>query len=126
MTPPNHHARRHPMPAKPRLEGDVKPAVKAPLERIGCWVIPTPAGKPFGCWGVETAPEGWPDLLVLIPPELVGFMELKRSEGGRRSKKQIEMHARLRSNGYLIATVSSAREAVETVQEWRRLKEARR
>ena len=101
------------MPAKPKLEGDVKPAVKEALERIGCW-------------GLETAPEGWPDLLVLIPPELVGFVELKRSEGGRRSKKQIEMHARLRAHGYLVATVSSAREAVETVQEWRALNKARR
>jgi hypothetical protein len=118
--------RRHlPVPRKHRTEGDIKPEVKHALERIGCWVIPTPAGKPFGCWGLEVAPEGWTDLLVLIPPGLVGFGELKRP-GGKRSPKQRATHALLERNGYLVATWESAREAVETVQEWRALDKARR
>jgi hypothetical protein len=54
---------------------------------------------------------GMPDLLVLWPVERGAFIEVKRPKGGKLSDNQFEVHAKLLSLGWRVATVKSVEEA---------------
>ena len=54
---------------------------------------------------------GWPDLIVLWPHGCGALIEVKRPRLGRLSDEQRELHAKLESIGWRVATCSSVGEA---------------
>lgn len=54
---------------------------------------------------------GWPDITACIRGRFVGF-EVKREQGGRVRKTQVDKHAELRKHGALIAVVKSIDEVI--------------
>ena len=103
-----------------RTEGDTKPAIKRQFAACGCVVVPTPVLRRV--LGIQGAPPGWPDLVVLVPPGRVLLVELKRPKGGRYTPAQVAMHALLRRCGFgeHLVTVTTTAEAVQAVNEARK------
>ena len=60
---------------------------------------------------------GWPDLTVVGPEGLVGFLEVK-APGGKLSQAQGEIGDMLGRMGHTWAVVRSQDEAVEILQQW--------
>lgn len=60
---------------------------------------------------------GCPDLFF---PELHLFIELKRRDGGKPSKEQLEMQAILRSYGYTSEIIHGAKSAWELIEQKRK------
>lgn len=60
---------------------------------------------------------GWPDLTVVGPEGLVGFLEVK-APGGKLSEAQKEIARMLTDMGHTWAVVMSQDAAVEILQHW--------
>jgi len=60
---------------------------------------------------------GWPDLTVVGPEGLVGFLEVK-APGGKLSPAQAEIGMMLMRMGQIWAEVRSQDEAVAVLQQW--------
>lgn len=83
------------------------------LARIGYWVMRINAGR---SGGVQMAPAGFPDLLVLAPKH--GLLEVKLPTG-KLTQSQVAFHARCRRRGVRVAVVRSVADALDTVtKEW--------
>jgi hypothetical protein len=96
-------------------EADLKTAVMARLEKAGLRpyrISPGVFGKRF----VKTAPNGWPDLTVILPPQgqFLGI-ELKARKG-RVSAPQEAMRDEIQEMGGVYVVVRSVAE-LETVLE---------
>lgn len=61
--------------------------------------------------------EGMPDTVILWPPGRLAFLEMK-SEGGRLSYEQRDVHAQLRRLGFMVGVARSQADAWELVAEW--------
>ena len=72
------------------------------------------AGRRIKADGMIT---GWPDLTVIGPEGLVGFLEVK-APGGRLSDAQQDIKHMMHHMGQLWAVVHSQDEAVQTLQAW--------
>ena len=95
-------------------EGDVKPRIKQAFADAGCLVIPTPVLRRSR--GIEGAPPGWPDLVVLIPPGHWAAVELKRPSGGKLTPAQVRMRDWFERNGFgEIEVVRTPAEAIRLV-----------
>ena len=55
--------------------------------------------------------EGFPDRILLMPHEVMCFVELKRPKGGRISEIQKHWHEKLRNLGYQVFVIKDKSEA---------------
>ena len=115
---------RPPIPARarakvlPLLERETKPQIKRALTRCGWVAIPTPAGTAKrGGYTFRLAPAGFPDMVVLRPPGVVGFLEIKGTDGKLRPA-QVKFMAWAKRNGFNCGAAWNGREAVEVVGGW--------
>ena len=95
-------------------EGDVKPAIKKAFTDAGCLVIPTPVLRRSR--GIEGAPPGWSDVVVLVPPGRWVAVEFKRPIGGKLTPAQVKMRDWFERNGFgEIEVVRTPAEAIRLV-----------
>jgi hypothetical protein len=94
------------------------------------WLVQATANKPRSmiAGAIEKTMgtvAGWPDVAVYgaivtdkgDPFAFAGFMEVK-TKTGRLSEAQRDVHDRLRSNGFHVATVRSVDDALATARAW--------
>lgn len=102
---------------RPDVEAAIQCDIIRTLERFGVWLDRYQSGmlKVGGRW-IRCGKKGAPDLIILDPP---GWLEVKRP-GHELRPHQAEWHERARKAGHRVATVHSAKEALDVVLGWRR------
>jgi hypothetical protein len=97
-------------------ETDLSRSIRKALKTLGVWCVRIQCGMARG-WRDDglmlLADKGTPDIWT---PH--GWLECK-TKTGRLTKDQKLWHARASREGVRVATVTSIREALETVQQWR-------
>ena len=107
---------------KAQPEAAIQRAIIARLKLSGivCHHSPNAAKRSvIGGWRIKQDGmiTGWPDLTVVGPAGLVGFLEVK-APGGKLSPAQREIAEMLGCMGHTWALVQSQEEAVRALQQW--------
>jgi len=99
------------------LERHIHAAILRTVRTMGCWAETNGVHR-GGTTRRSGLGVGSPDILVLVPPFWTAlFIEVKRDEKAKRSRRQIEWHARAQTVGIRVETCWTAvmaRDAVLT------------
>jgi hypothetical protein len=98
-------------------ETELSRSIQRALRGLGLWVLRQQSSGRRSSRSFVSGEPGLPDLQILGPPAVCGFLEVKQP-GKTLTDEQVRWHARAKRWGVRSAVVTSPREAVAIVQRW--------